>query len=71
MFSFANREVKVSASMPLEEAEYIAKQYPGRYVDVIEEPEPPVSSIEEEAIKETLEAFQHLGINVKRVKKHQ
>jgi len=61
MFSIGDREVKVSDTMPLADAELIASQYPGRYLEIVEEPESlevvstdvaPAEPIQAEPVKE-------------------
>lgn len=37
-FLIGDRQVFVSESMPLKDAELIAKQYPGLYFEIIDEP---------------------------------
>jgi len=40
MFSVADREIKLSESMPIKDAELIDAQYPGRYLEITEDTTP-------------------------------
>ncbi|GAB3790144.1 hypothetical protein GCM10028818_59830 [Spirosoma horti] len=55
VFGFKGRDIIVSKTMPMQDAELIAKQYPGQYLTITEEPETPAES-ESEAKATTEEA---------------
>lgn len=40
MFSVADRDIKLSESMPIKDAELIDAQYPGRYLEITEDTTP-------------------------------
>jgi len=55
VFGFKGRDIIVSETMPMQDAELINKQYPGLYLTIAEEPETPAES-ESEAKATTEEA---------------